>query len=533
MPADEDTRQRDQPSLIDSARVVGALTLASRILGLIRDKLCAYYFGIGGAFGAFVVAFTIPNLFRRLFGEGALSAAFVPAFSDEVHRKGKAEAWRLFSGTLATLALVLGAIWVAGEIILAVLGAVGRTGAGGASFQTTVHLTAIMLPYMWFICLVALCMGALNALGHFAIPALAPVVLNIVWIGSLVVIVPRVKGGLGAKITAVAIAIVVGGVAQLALQVPVLLKRGWRPATNLKASLSHPGIRGIALAMAPVAVGIAIRQLNVLCDRLIAIMVVPDGGPSTLFFADRLAQFPLSLVGVSMGVAALAILSRLWAAGDVEKMRDVLARGLRVVLFLAIPAAVGLAVMREPIIELLFQDGRFTAEATGRTSWTVLAYCVGIWAFCANQVLVRAFYAAKDTRTPVKLAVWIVVLNLALNLTLVWRFREAGLALATSLASIVQFAALSVLVEKRTGRIDWRGISRCAAQATLFAGVMGAACYGTLAAVGRLTPGFSLGARAARVVAPVVVGIAVYALGARLAHMPELAAVLRRRRKTG
>jgi len=529
MPVDEGPDRREGVSLVEPARTVGALTLASRVLGLIRDKLCAYYFGAGGVFDAFVAAFTIPNLFRRLFGEGALSAAFVPAFSEELNLKGKDEAWRLFSGALGTLAIVLGAIWLVGEGILAGIGAIGRTATAGPKFHQTLTLTAIMLPYLWLICLVALCTGAANAMGRFAVPALAPIVLNVIWIGALAVFVPRVAGGLSAKITVVAVAIVVAGIVQLAIQIPTLMKHGWRPNIPLKSALSHPGVKAIALTMAPVAAGVAIRQLNVLCDRMLALAVVPDGA-SMLFFSDRLAQFPLSLVGVSMGVAAMAVLSRLWARGERARMLEVFTRGFRVVLFLAIPAAVGLAVMRRPIIELLFQGGRFTAEATRRTSWTVFAYCIGIWAFCANQLLVRAFYAVKAVRTPVKVGAWMVALNLALNFSLVWSLREAGLALATSLTSIVQLAVLGALLAKRTGPIAWKGIWRCAGATIMVSAVMGGACFGTLSAIYKWMPTFSVWARLARVMAPITVGVCVYGLLSYLLHMPELAAILSRRR---
>ncbi len=428
-------------SIGSNARTVALATLASRVLGLVRDVGMASVFGMGATADAFYLAFTIPNSFRRLFGEGALSAAFIPGFIEARQRSGGEAARALFARTFGSLLTVLAAI--AGAIVL-VCGVLAFLG-----FGLTVELTSILALYTVPICLVALAMAALNAAGHFLLPALSPVVLNLLWIVALFAVLPFLPGEV-AQVRGLAVVIVVAGLAQLLLQAPALRKRGLlvRP----RVAFGHPDLVKIRRRMAPVIFGLAVFQINDLIDKGVAWLLVADAGAvSALYYANRLMQFPLALVGIAVGTAAFPVFAELWTAGKAERLRAVLDRSLGLVLLFALPAGVGLAAVAPSLIEVLFARDAFGAEAVARTVVVTLVYCAAVWAVALQAVLVRFFQAVDRRDLPVRAGLWAVALNLGLDFALVWSFAEAGLAVATVASAILQTALLLAWVRRPLG----------------------------------------------------------------------------------
>lgn len=442
--------------------MVGIWTLASRLLGLVRDVLMSGLFGTSLSMSAFVVAFMIPNLFRRLFGEGALSAAFVPVFVETREREGIGASRGLFCRALTWLALILAGFtavgWLASTAGLSAVDPGGKTAA-------ILALLRIMLPYMIFICMAALSMAALNACGHFAVPALTPVLLNVVWIGALVFVVPRAGDDPAGRIAVVAWAVLIAGVVQWAAQLPVLGRYGIRPAPAI--ARRDPELRRVLLLMAPAALGLAVGQVNVMIDKLLA-AVISAQAPAALYFSERLVYLPLGLFATAMGLVLLPALSGHAARDAVAEIPPAVNHALRNLMFLMIPASVGLFVLARPVVSMLFEWGTFGGESTTLTVRALMFYAPGLLVFSVVKVLVPAFYARQNTQTPVRVAVGCVGLNLGLNLVflLTWPagWKHAGLACATVISSGLNGAVLAVLLHRQLGSPGWRGIAISAAR---------------------------------------------------------------------
>jgi len=328
-----------------AAGVVGSATLLSRIFGFVRDAVIAWYFGTGLSSDAFFVAFRIPNLLRRLFGEGSLSISFIPVFTEYLSNRGRSEAFDLARSAVRLLSVLLVLTAIAGILLAPLVVRIIAPGWSGApeKYQLTVTLTRIMFPYIFFIGLVALAMGILNVLGHFAAPALAPVFLNIAMIGSIFFISPYMED----PVMGLAIGVLVGGALQLVLQLPFLIRKGfyfWQ-----KATLYHPGLKKIGKLMLPATFGAAVYQINILVGTLLATLL-PEGSVSYLYYADRLVQFPLGVFAIATATAVLPSLSRQAAANDFQSLRDTFNHALNLVFFITIPAMVGLIVLRVPIV---------------------------------------------------------------------------------------------------------------------------------------------------------------------------------------
>jgi len=487
---------RRQDGFVRGAGVIAALTLVSRLLGLARDCACAAFFGVGMVWDAFSFAFRIPNLFRRLFGEGALSAAFVPAFTEHLELRSREEAWQLAARIAGALLLVLMALSIAGEALLLSLLQWARL---SARWRLALGLTAVMLPYMVLICLTALAGAALNSMRHFAAPALAPVVLNVCWIVAVVLVAPLLSEDTTARIYVVAVGILAAGVLQLALQVATLRAKGFR--VHLSFEPMHRQVRRIAAAAAPVALGLAALQLNVLLDGVIAIsLAAPEGkagftllgaslrypmqvgANSVLYYGNRLMQLPLGVFGIALATAAFPTFSAQAARQDWERLSRSIMRALGFVVFIGLPAGVGLILVRYPAIELLFDRGAFAAmpHSTERTAAVVLAYSTAIWAYCALHVLTRAFYGLKRPGTPAGIAAGMVGVNLVLNLALVWRFREAGLAAATAISATLQVLLLCRLLNRSVRLTGWKALGASVAKAAVATACMAAACQASM-----------------------------------------------------
>lgn len=426
------------------------LTLISRILGMVRDQVFAYYFGAGWLMTAFAMGFKVPNLSRRLFGEGAASASVIPIYSEEFHRDPAAAnrlACSVFTAVTAILTalVVLGEILIAGYVLFFPLNEGTRVG---------LILTAMMLPFAVFICDTAVLGGILNVHRHFWAPAAAPVVWNLIIIAFSYLAAVILKLPSEQQVYVVAAGEVLAGIVQLAMQIGPLRKYGivLRPVWDFRSK----AFKQILLLMGPMMLGAAATQLNTLADDIIALSFsnaqgrpLTWGAVSYLYYAQRLYQFPLGVLGISLATAIFPELSSEAARGDFSRMMQVVSRGLRMSIFVAVPAAAGLILVARPLIAVLFEHGRFTPEDTRQTAWTMSFYTVGLCGFFVQQILVRAFYSTKDSWMPALTAAGSVVVNVVLNLTLIWPLGTGGLALATSVCSYLQVVILLIVLKRR------------------------------------------------------------------------------------
>ncbi len=452
---------QERAQVVEAAGVIGLATLLSRILGFARDMVLARLFGAGLAADAFFVAYRIPNLLRELFAEGSMSAAFIPVFSEYLAQRTKRDAWELASAAFTTLLTILTGVCVLGIFAspwIVRLIAPGFSGDAEQQALTTL-LTRIMFPYLLFIGLAALAMGVLNSVRSFAAPAFSPVLFNIAIIAAAFLLAPL----FAEPILAVAVGVVIGGLAQFLSQMPALrqagLLFGWR------FDFAHEGVRRIGWLMAPALIGLSVTQINILVSTILASYF--PGGPTYLFYGMRLIHFPLGIFGVALATALLPSLSTQAAKGELDALRGTLGFGLRLIFFMIAPAMVGLILLRVPIVHLFFEHGRFTAADTQGTAAAVLAYAVGLWAFAGVRIVVSAFYSLQDTRTPVLVAAVALAANIALSLLLMGPLRHAGLALATALSAILNMGLLVVFLARRLGAFGWEAILRSHARVLL------------------------------------------------------------------
>lgn len=527
---------RGRHPLISGAWVTALGTLVSRVLGMARDMATASLLGMSGTgvMDAFALAYRLPNLFRRLLGEGALSASFLPVFSAELEAD-PARAWRLSSVLLARLAAVLIGLVVAGELALA-----GIWLVWGADRRVAllVGLSAVMLPYMLMVCLAAQLSTMLHALSRFALPALSPAVLNLGWLAAAWVVAPWLSADAVSAAYVLAVAIVLSGVAQVAMQLPSLRRLGFR--FRYDAPAAGDGLRRIVRAMLPMLFGLAVTQLNTLCDSLIAwgLAAAPgeprqiawlgstvayplrQGAAAAVYYGERFYQFPLGILGMAVAAAIFPLLSRHAARGDLGRLRSDLTLGLRLVLSLGLPAAAGLALVAEPIVRLVLEHGRFTPDDTARAARMIACYAAGVPAFCALPVIARAYYALGDSATPARWAAAAVGFNLAGNLTLIFTpLEESGLAVATSVSATLQAGVLLALFRRRVAVIDWGPLGRSAGRAAAATALMTLA---VLACLWGLPAEPELNRRIARVVVPLAAALAVYAATHQLLGGTEL-----------
>ncbi len=406
------------------------MTLASRITGFIRDTLLAILFGAGFTMDAFVVAFRIPNLLRRLFAEGAFSQAFVPVLGEYRGRKGDEATRELAGKVLAMLAAVLFVATLIGVLAapaIVYMSAFGFT-RDPEKFALTVTLLRICFPYILFVSLVSFAAGLLNTYGSYKAPAFTPVLLNLSFIGFAVALAPRLEQ----PILALAWAVFFGGLAQLAFQVPFLKRIGMLP--RVRWAPRDEGVMRILKLMAPAALGVSVAQVSLLINTQIASWL-GDGAVSWLYFADRLMEFPSALLGVAIGTVLLPTLVRHHASEDAQAFSRLLDWGLRLTFALAAPAAVALAILAVPLVATLFWHGEFLRHDVMMTRNALIGYAVGLAGIILVKVLAPAFYARQNIRTPVKVAVVTLVVTQLLNAAFVPYFKHAGLALSISIGA--------------------------------------------------------------------------------------------------
>ena len=518
-----------RPSVARNAGTVSLAIMASRVLGLARDQVFAALFGAGLQYDAFLTAFRIPNLLRDLFAEGALSAAFVTTFSHVLATKGEEEAFRLSNRAATALMLVLGVLCTIGWIVapsIVYLLAPGFFDVPGKS-ELTILLTRIMIPFLLFIALAAQAMGILNARHRFGIPAIASAFFNIgsIFGGLFLGFAAGPLVGLS-PIEGMAYGTLLGGFLQLAVQWPSLRRAGFSYRPML--SFTDPHVRQILRLMGPAVIGTAAVQINVFVNSNFASSIIDpatgrigDGPVSWLNYAFRFVQFPIGAFGVAISTATLPLISASAAREQMDEFRRTLAHSLALVFLLCIPSAVGLAVLGQPIVGLIFEHGKFTPFDTVQTAGALGAYAIGLAGYAAVRVLAPAFYALDDARTPMLVSLGSVAVNYVMNALLVGPFGHVGLAFSTSTVALVNFALLLLFMRRKLGRLEGRRLALSLLKICLASAIMAAAAWlasAQLAAHLSLA-GFAL--HLAQVAAAISLAVVVFYLGCRLLRVGE------------
>jgi putative peptidoglycan lipid II flippase len=500
------------------ARRVSALTMLSRLLGLVREQVFALTLGATANSDAFLAAFRIPNLLRDLFAEGALSTAFVPTYVSTLKNDSRAAAYALANRVLSTLTIYLGTIAIIGMLFPGPIVRLVATGFDPEKAELCARLVRIMLPFLPTISLAVVAMGALNAEERYTAPGLASSMFNIVAIVGGVAVYLLGLSPEAAVITWAALT-VVGGLAQLAIQVPPLHELGFRPRLTPDLLLRDPGTRRIATLMAPATLGVAAVQINVVINSSFA-SLVSDGALSWLSYAFRLMQLPIGVFGVAVATTALTHLSRDAAQKDWVALAATLRRGLRMVLFLTVPAMLGLALLRVPIIRLIYEHGNFSHRATLQTARALLGYSAGLAAYAAVKVVAPAFYAMGRARVPMIGSLLAVGSNLIWNFATFRTLGHFGLALGTSIAATANLAVLVGAFQITRKNLLTRDLFVALARICVAAFVMAVVVYffrDWLEAI----PGRDLGLRFVKALAPVFVGAGVYFVAARAVGLEE------------
>ncbi len=525
--------------LLRGTAVTALGTLASRVLGMLRDAATAALLGLasGGVADAFLTAYRIPNLLRRMFGEGALTASYLPVFTTEYERSPRS-AWNLAAVMLGLLTVFLGTVVALGATLLGLL---WHRFAHLPDVQLMFGLAAVMMPYLMLVCLAAQISATLQARMRFGMPALTPVVLNSTWLAAALLVAPRLTSDPRQQAYVLAGAIVLAGLLQVLVQLPTLWRCGFRWSFDLPGAWAP--LRTVVRKLLPMLFGLAVTQINTFLDGLIAWglacashepQFIPwlgealryplqRGAAAAVYYAERVYEFPLGILGMAVATAIFPLLSQHAARNDRARLGQDLTLGLRMVIFLGLPAGVGLMLLSAPVVELLFQRGEFTAADAQRAAKMLFWYSASVWAYCATPVVIRAFYALGQTHIPVRVAAAMVVLNVTLNLLLIWPFAEVGLALSTAICGVVQLAWLVILLAHRRTPLDWihlvattgRTIAATVAMAAIAATVL---CH--------LEPKPEIVAKLLRVVVPMLCGVSAYFATYYLLGRRELAILL-------
>ena len=510
---------------------LSAATMASRVLGLVRDQLFAALVGANRFSDAFVVAFRIPNLLRDLFAEGALSSAFVPTFAEVHLNRGREAAWRLANAVVGLVLLLVGGLTILGIAFAPQIVAGLAPGFGVEEARLTAQLARVMMPFLLLVSLAAVAMGMLNAQSRFAAPALAPALFNV---GSIAVGLGLWWSGQGPRSAVIgwSLGTLLGGLLQLLAQLPTLWRLGYRPWPRVRREdLLDPGIRRIGRLMATAVVGLSATQVNILVNTIFASH--EEGANSWLQYAFRLMQLPLGVFGVAIATVSGAGVAQRAAARDMAGVRETLGSAMRLVAFFNVPSAVGLAILAGPIISLIYEHGRFGAGDTAGTSAALVLYAMGLYAYSGVKVFAPAFYALDEVRVPVAGSILAMAANVALNLVLYPVLGYRGVALGTSLAAWANFAVLAIAWRRRHGGLGGGGVYRQLGRVLAASSVLAVVCWG---AAGWLAPHLPVQGLARQILLallPIAAGAAAYFAAARflgVRELSEIASALRRRR---
>jgi len=458
--------------LLKSTFAVAAPTVLSRILGYVRDMIQAYYLGTGRGADAFTIAYIIPNLLRRLTGEGAMTAAFVPVFTQLKKEKSREELWKFTHTFFFDLTLIMALLAVLGIVFSPLLVKIIAPGFNDVpeKWELTVVLTRIMFPYIFLISLAALAMAVLNSFHKFAVPAFTPVLFNLAIISLAVIFAGKVEE----PAYVFALGVVVGGVFQLGFQLPFLWKRGMRFKFGL--SFSHPAIRKVMALMVPGIFGVGITQINLAVSRIIA-SILEEGSVSSLYYATRVRELTLGLFSIALSIALLPTFSEHAAHRDIEGMKKTLIFSLKLIFLITLPAMVGLLILNRHIVQVLFQRGHFQDQSTTMSAACLLFFAIGLPFISAVKILAPAFYSLKDTKTPVFVAFLVMIVYLSLSLILMKPLRVGGLALALSLAEAFNFLLLFFFLERKIGKIRKKEIFSSFLKSSLSVAFMGAVIW--------------------------------------------------------
>ncbi len=457
-------------NIVRATAIVGILTSISRVLGLARQMLMAYFFGTALANSAFVLAFRIPNLFRAMFGEGALSASFIPVFTRNMHNKGLEDSWQLANKVFSLLTAVLSAI-----ILIVIVGIQLYRLLIPMDEKTALvlPLMQIMFPYMLFICLAALSMAILNSLKRFTAPAISPILLNVIWIAALLFLCPFFKDSMNKGIYIVAITVTFAGIAQFLVQYPELRRQGFR--LKLTADWRDDRVKDMLKMMIPVAFSSGVVLVNITISSILA-MRIADWGPAAVYYADVLVYLPLGMIATALSTVMFPEFSKMAAASDIAGIRTNLNRSIRVIFFIMIPASAGMTALCEPLVRFLYEYGRFTPESTCHTVSYMIFYAPGLVVFSLYRILPPVFYSLKDTKTPFIASVTAVAVNLILNIIFITvlprHLKLPGLAVSSIIASIINCIMLGLSARKMIGDIGWPGLVSYAVKPLLASAIM-------------------------------------------------------------
>jgi putative peptidoglycan lipid II flippase len=516
--SNEVKNRSERTRIARAAGLVSGLTLVSRLLGLVREVVFAALLGAGFYSDAFRIAFRIPNLLRDMFAEGALSAAFVPTYTRALTREGRPAAFRLANRVLTVVALLLGVVVLLGVLFADVIVGTLAPGYGDVpgKHELTVLLSRVMMPFLPLVAFAAVAMGMLNAEERFAMPALSPAMFNVMavgWgIGLWVLGLPLQQVVLGWSLGTL-----LGGLAQIVVQVPSLRRLGWR--LRPEWAPGDPGLRRIAQLMAPATAGLAAVQVNLFVNGWFASH--QEGAVSWLDYAFRILYLPIGLFGVALGTIATAGLARRAAEGDLEGLRTTLRQSLSMLAYLTIPATVGLIVLRVPVVRLLYQRGLFTPSDTEATAAALLLYSFGLLGYSGVKVLAPAFYALHRPRVPLLASLAAVAGNLSVAIVLFPRLGFHALALGTALASLINASILAGVFQRRVGGLLGQGLFRPMRAMVAGAALMGVGAGVASTALERAFGQDGLGAHLLTGLLPVVVGVALYGLLTRWLGVPE------------
>lgn len=535
-----------QTSVARSAGIVSIAVMFSRVLGLLREMIFARYFGAGFLYDAYVVAFRIPNVLRDLFAEGALSVAFVKVFTDYQINKGEKEAWRLASLILNLLAVVMSVICIVGIIFSKQFVGLIADGFSPEKAALATTLTQIMFPFIMLVALAALAMGVLNTKGVFGIPASASTVFNIVSMVFGLGLAYWLSGGGWANsndkaavpdiasqwaIIGMAIGTLIGGGAQFLMQIPSLMKVGFRFTPIL--SFADEGVRKVMALMGPAIIGTSAVQINVLINTYFVAGI--DGANSWLSYSFRLMQLPIGVFGVAVGTAAIPVLSRLASEGKTKDFRDTISSSMNLVFLMTLPSACGLIILGEPIVRLIYEGGKFNATSTSMTAAALAGYSVGLTGYAAIKILSPAFYALNDAKTPMIVAIASIGVNFIGSFFLrEWLshygvtpetphgYGHVGVAMATSIVALVNFLVLVVIMRTRIKRLNGRDIITSFAKIAVASAILSAVCYATYHFLMNRFGIVGFGIKLSEALVPIALGGIAFVIAAKLLRVTEL-----------
>ncbi len=458
--------------MLRSTLAVSAPTLLSRVFGFLRDMIQAYYMGTGRTMDAFTIAYTIPNLLRRLTGEGAMTAAFIPVFTQKKKEASREELWKFAHYFFFDLSVIMAVITVLGVLfapVLVRLISIGFKDIAG-KWDLTIALTRFMFPYIFLISLAALAMAILNSFHKFFVPSFTPVLFNLAIISLAVIFAGRVEE----PSYVFAAGVVLGGVLQLAFQLPFLWRQGMR--FKPMVSFTHPGVRKVGKLMVPGIFGAGLYQINFAISKTIA-SLLEEGSVSSLYYASRVQELTLGIFSIALSIALLPTFSDQAASQDLDGMKKTLVYSFKLIFFVTFPATVGLLLLSRPIIEVLFQRGEFNEQSTAMSATCLFFFTLGIPFISGVRIMAPAFYSLKDIKTPVIVAAMVMVLYISFSVLLMGPLRVGGIALALSIASVFNFIVLFFLLQKKIGHIPKKSIGISALKSAFSAAGMGVAVW--------------------------------------------------------